>query len=165
MISRNLLACCGVATLLMGSSATAADDGPVKLPGGFSIALLPGFTHEPLQGIDSIVGQIVQADGLRIQYEMGNIPAPGALRLGGSFVNQALQLPEQNRLWLKEQKAGGRTILVAYGKDLRLIVSSVTAKEGINFHAEAKTPAEVADVLLMVLTLTQEQPKRGKKAP
>ena len=149
---------------------TPAAPGQTPLPGGtasvagkrFEIRLLPGFTHRPLQGIDSIVGKIVKKDGLEIQYEMGGIPAPGAFRLGGHFVNQALQLPARDRLWLREQNAGGRKVHVAYSRKHRLIVSTASLTEGVNFAAVAKTPGDVADVLLMVLTLVEQKPRPDK---
>jgi hypothetical protein len=136
---------------LLGLTSSAAS-AQTPLPGGFEIRLLPGFTHKPLQGFDSIVGKIVKKDGLEIGYEIGPIPRKGQPVEGGSFVNQALQLPEGKRLWLKEQTVGGRKFYVAYSKDQRLLVSTARAKQGVNFSAVAKTPAEVADVLLMALT-------------
>jgi hypothetical protein len=147
--------------LLLFGMTTPPASGQTLLPGGFEIRLLPGFTHEPLQGIDSIVGRIAKKDGVQIQYEMGRIPQ-GTLRLGGDFVNQALQLPEKERLWLKEQIAGGRKVHVAYSKEQRLIVSTASATEGVNFTAVARTPSEVADVLLMVLTFAEQKPIRDK---
>jgi hypothetical protein len=141
---------------------TSAVSGQTPLPGRFEIRLLPGYTHEPLKGIDSIVGKIVKQDGLEILYEMGPIPKKGAPVEGGSFVNQALQLPEGKRLWLKEQTVGGRKFHVAYGQDQRLRVSTTSATQGVNFTAEAKTPADLADVLLMVLTFAEQEPKRDK---
>ncbi len=129
------------------------------LPGGYEINLLDGYKHEPLQGIDSIVGKLVKKDGPQIQFEIGRI-SEGGLRLGGDYVNQAQRVPEADRLWLKEQRTGGRTIHAAYTKDLRLIVSSTGAAEGANFSTIAKTPEDVADVLLMVLTLNE--PRKEK---
>ena len=146
---------------MLGATAATAV-GQTPLPNGFEIRLLPGFTHEPLQGIDSIVGRLASKDGRQIQYEMGGIPAPGALRLGGHFVNQAQQLPEKDRLWLKEQIVGGRKVHVAYSKTNTLVISSASATEGVNFHTIAKDPGEVADALLMVFTLAEKKPKPGK---
>jgi len=124
------------------------------LPRGFEIDLLPGFKHQPLQGIDSIVGKIVGPDGLEIMYDIGPIPKKGAPIVGGSYNNQALQeLPEGDRLWLKEQTVGGRKFHIAYRKDQRLVISTASENDGVNFSAQAKDPGEVADVLLMVLTL------------
>lgn len=145
--------------VLLGMSTPAAS-GQTPIQGGFEIRLLPGFAHEPLQGIDSIVGKIGKKDGLQIQYEIGNIPK-GGLATGGSFVNQALRVPEKDRVWLKEQDAGGRKIHVAYTKENHLIISSASTKEGVNFHCVAKTSGEVADVLLMVLTFAEQKPKRN----
>ena len=164
MITRTFLVYGGgiVLVLLTLGVTTTVTYGETPLQGGFEISLLSGYIHEPLQGIDSIVGRIGKKDGLQIQYEMGGIPAPGGLRLGGHFVNQALQVPEKNRLWIKEQKTGGRTVHVAYSKDNRLVVSSASTTEGINFHALAKTPGDIADVLLMVLTVTQQKAKQSK---
>jgi hypothetical protein len=152
----------GVLVLACLLAVSSAASGQTPLPGGFEIRLLPGYTHEPLRGIDSIVGKIAKKDGLQIQYEMGAIPAPGAPRFGGSYVNQALQIPEKERLWSKEQTAGGRKVTVVYSKENMLVVSTASATEGVNFHAVAKTPADVADVLLMALTLTEPKPKREK---
>jgi hypothetical protein len=75
-----------------------AGSGQTPLPGGFKIRLLPGYTHEPLKGFDSIVGKIGKRDGLEIRYEIGPIPKKGAPVESGSFGNQALQLPEGKRL-------------------------------------------------------------------
>lgn len=161
MLTRTSRLWSGVRVLACLLAVTPAS-GQTPLPGGFEIRLLPGFTHEPLRGIDSIVGRIAKKDGLQIQYEMGAIPAPGAPRFGGSYVNQALQIPEKDRLWSKEQTAAGRKVTVVYSKENLLVVSTASATEGVNFHAVAKTPGEVADVLLMTLTLTEPKPRRDK---
>ena len=52
----------------------------------------------------------------------------------------------------------GRKFDIAYGKDQRLLVSTAAASLGVNFSATAKTPAEVADVLLMTLSLAERKP-------
>lgn len=163
MIARTLLmhGLGSVLLLLILGMMTPATFGQTPLPGGFEIRLLPGFTYEPKQGFDSIVGEIAKKDGLKIQFEMGRIPA-GGLRLGGDFVNQALQLPEKDRQWLKEQTAGGRKIHVAYSKEQLLIITTASKTEGVNFTAVAKSPGEVAEVLLMVLTLAEKKPKPDK---
>jgi hypothetical protein len=70
--------------------------------------------------------------------------------------------PEKDRLWLKEQSAGGRKVHVAYSKDNRLIVSSASSTEGVNFTTVAKTPGDVADVLLMTLTFGGQKAKGEK---
>lgn len=132
------------------------------LPGGFQVTLQPGYAYVPKQGFDSIVGVLEKKNGLTIMFEMGNNPPPGAPRFGGSYVNQAQRMPEIQREWLKEFEAGGRKISVAYSKEKQLTVSTATEKEGVNFSAIAKTPADVADVLLMALTLEPQKAKESK---
>ena len=56
---------------LLTTVATAAGETP--LPGGLAIELLPGYTHQELQGIDSTVGKLVKKDGLTISYEIGGV--------------------------------------------------------------------------------------------
>jgi hypothetical protein len=141
---------------------TSAASGQTPLPRGFEINLLPGYAHQPLQGIDSIVGKLVKKDGLVINYEIGPVAKKGEPILGGSYVNRAMQLGEGKRLWLKEQTVGRRKFFVAYGKDRQLLVSTASEKQGVNFIAEARTPDDVADVLLMVLTFAEQQPIQAK---
>ncbi len=150
-----------LAALTLGM-ATPAASAQTPLPGGFEIRLLPGFAYQPRRGIDSIVGVIAKKDGLQIQFDMGGVVLPGAPRFGGSYVNQALAVPEKDRLWAKEQEVGGQKFHVTYGKEHQLIVSTATAKMGVSFYVVAKTPEEVADVLLMVLTLAEQKPKKDK---
>jgi hypothetical protein len=152
-----------VFALLMLGVTTPGASGQTPLPRGLEITLLPGYTHQPLKGIDSIVGAIVKKDGLRINYTMGPIPAEGGRRTSGHFANAALSIPEKDRLWLKEQNAGGRKVYAVFSEEYGLIVSTVSATEGVNFTAMAKTPGEVADVLLMALTLAEQKPKQDKK--
>jgi hypothetical protein len=145
----------GTFLLIAASAAPAADAPP---PG--NLQLLPGYVHEPLQGIDSVVGRIVKKGGLTIQYEIGRVPKPGGLAIGGDFSNAAIRLPEKNRRWLKQQVVAGQPVDIAYGKDDLLLVSY--PKSGVNFTATAKTPEELADVLLMVLTYPGEKAKPAK---
>jgi hypothetical protein len=158
MSSRNLLtAAVFILSLLAAITSTAAAQ--TALPGGFEISLLPGYTHAPLQGIDSIVGKITKKDGLEIMYEIGRVPAAGGLRLGGDYSNRAAAVPEQNRLWLKEQTIGGRKFSIAYDKDHRLTISTANDKQGVNFSTVAKSEEELADVLLMVLSFGEAKGK------
>ena len=57
------------------------------------------------------------------------------------------------------QTVGGRKMHVAYCKDHQLIISTATATEGVNFIAAAKTSEDVADLLLMAITLAQQKAK------
>lgn len=160
MIARTMGAILGVCfaslALVMTASAQTA------LPGGLQITLQPGYAYVPKQGFYSVVGVLEKKDGLQIMFEMGNIPVPGAPRFGGSFVNQAQQMRDIQREWLKEFEAGGRKVSVAYSKDKQITVSTMTDKEGVNFSAIAKTPADVADVLIMALTLGPQKAKAEK---
>ena len=151
-----------VLVALMFGAATSTAFGQTLLPRGLEIRLLPDYAHEPLRGIDSVVGRIGKKDGLQISYTMGPIPKEGGLRTSGHFANAALLTPEKDRVWFKEQNAGGRKVDATLTKNTGLIVSSVSATEGVNFVAMAKTPGEVADVLLMVLTLAEQKPKADK---
>ena len=69
--------------------------------------LLPDYRLQPLQGMDSIVGQISKPDGLTIQYEIGRIPKPDRVGMGGDFSDQPLLIPTARREWYKEQTIGG----------------------------------------------------------
>ena len=160
MIVRTKGAILGVcfASLALATTASAQ----TALPGGLQITLQPGYAYVPKQGFDSVVGVLEKKDGLTIMFEMGSIPAPGAPRFGGSFANQAQQMRDIQREWLKEFEAGGRKISVAYSKDKQITVSTMTDKEGVNFSAIAKTPADLADVLIMALTLGPQKAKAEK---
>jgi hypothetical protein len=138
--------------------------GETPFPSGLTIELLPDYTHQPLQGIDSIVGKVAKKNGTSIQYEIGGAVKPGAPRFGGSYTNYAQQMPAEQREWLKEHKVGGRKVSVAYGKDQRLVVSTEFEKVGINFTAVAKTPEEIADVLMMALSVAEAPKKKVEKA-
>lgn len=161
MAGRNWLA--GVSgTLLMLVLSSPAAFGQTALPGGLEVTLLPGYKYEPKQGFDSIVGVLEKKEGLTITFEIGHNPPPGAPRFGGSFTNQALQLREADRLWLKEQTVGGRKFHLAYSKEQYLTITSATEKQGINFSVLAKTPEDIADAILMALSLTEAKPKAAK---
>jgi hypothetical protein len=151
-----------VLVLLMLGMTTTAASGQTPLQNDLEISLLPGYTHKPLQGICNAVGEIVKKDGLRIEYSMGPIPQAGEAETSSCFVNFALQLPKEERLWLKELNSGGRKVHVVYGKDNILRISTTSMTEGVYFSATAKTPDEVADVLLMVLTLEKQNKPEDK---
>ena len=130
-------------------SVFAADAPP---PG--AMRLLPGYVHEPLQGIDSIVGRIRKPGGLTIQYEIGRVPKPGGLRIGGDFSDAAVGMPEKDRRWYREQTVQGEPVHIAYSKADLLVVSFPAS--GLNLTATAKSSEEVADVLLMALTYPKQ---------
>lgn len=120
---------------------------------GIELNLLPGYILHIGQGIDSAVGKIVTGDSLVIHYEIGPLPKDG-LRVGGSYINRAQQMPPDKRLWLRRQTMGHQRFYVAYTKQHRLVISTALKDYGINFTAEANTPGEITDVLLTVLTVS-----------
>jgi len=145
------------ALLAIEPTAYSADD---RIGG---IQLLPGYKHEKLQGIDSVVGRIVNPKGLTIHYDIGGIPK-GAIRFGGSFIDRPVKTPPAQLRWFKQQMVQGEPVHIAYLKNDTLLVSfpkSLPGK-GINFSAKVKTPDEMADVLLMLLTFPHSQAAKKK---
>ena len=139
--------------VILCSQVADAADNP---PGGMQ--LLAGYQHQPLQGIDSIVGKIVKPNGLEIFYEIGRVPKPNAqFRLGGDFSDRPKKLSETQRKWYREQMVGGEPVHLAYTKKNVLMVSY--PKRGINFHVPVKNADEMAEALLMMLTVPNERPK------
>ncbi len=124
--------------------------------------LLPGYQHEKLQGIDSVVGRIVKKKGLTIMYEIGEIPQ-GGLRFGGSFLDRPKQTPKQQLKWYREQMVNGQPMHIAYLKNKSLLVSFPESikDHGINFHVDnVKSMKEMADVLLMLTTFPEAKVKK-----
>ena len=137
----SLLLCCA---LLCHSSVMLAAD-PL---GG--MRLLPGYQHEPLQGIDSIVGRVQKQDGLLITYEIGAVTKPGAPRLGGGFTDRPKNTPKEQLRWYREQVVAGEPVHLAYRKDDQLMLSF--PERGANFSVKVTDTEQLADALLMILT-------------
>ncbi|MCA9117394.1 MAG: hypothetical protein KDA79_20130 [Planctomycetaceae bacterium] len=112
--------------------------------------LLPGYVHQPLQGIDSVVGRITKKDGLTLTYEIGSLPQPGGLRLGGQFSDRPKQVPPAQLRWYREQVVHGQPVHLAYLKDNQLMVSFPL--KGMNVHTKVENADEMAEALLMLLT-------------
>ena len=123
--------------------------------------LLPGYVHQPLQGFDSIVGKITKKDGLQINYEIGGIPKPGGLRLGGQFSDRPKLTPKNQVRWYREQIINGQPVHLAYRKDNFLLVSY--PKKGINLSVKIRTADEMAEALLMILTYPNTDANDGGK--
>lgn len=136
-------------------SAAAADE---RLGG---MQLLAGYTHQRLQGFDSIVGKIRKKNGLQISYEIGSLPKPGGLALGGQFSDRAKKTPKNQLRWYKEQVVNGQPVHLAHRKDGYLLVSF--PKQGMNFSAKVTTPEEMIDSLLMILTYPNPVIKKAVK--
>jgi hypothetical protein len=104
-----------------------------------NIKLLPGYQHQTLQGIDTRVGKIWKPGGIEIKYDIGH--------LAGDYANPKNRDEYQ---WYREQVVGGHTVHCALDKGNTLVVSFPDTES--NFMATVKSQADVADMLLMVLT-------------
>src|SRR5262245_59187821 len=124
-----LFASVGVIVMSTGLAGSAAAPPP---PGG--ITLLPGYAHQPGQGIDSKVGAFVrQGANFQIHYDIGRVAPPGQPAMGGDFRDEAKLIDPATRLWFKEQKVRGLPIHLAMTRDGALVASFPTA--GANFRA------------------------------
>lgn len=123
--------------------------------------LLPGYNHGPLQGIDSIVGEIKKEGGLRIQYEIGAVVKPGAPRFGGSFTDYPKTTPKAEVHWYRESVVNDQPVHMAHRKDNVLLVSY--PEKGMNFSVTVTNPDEMAEALLMILTYPNPDPNDKPK--
>ena len=145
--------------LLFGTTtATSTFAADARLGG---IRLLPGYVHQPLQGFDSIVGKITKKDGLQINYEIGGIPKPGGIRLGGQFSDRPKLTPKNQVRWYREQIVNGQPVHLAYRKDDVLLVSY--PKKGMNLSVKLRSADEMAEALLMILTYPNAASDGGEK--
>ena len=128
-----------------------ASPAAVAAPGG--MRLLPGYTHKPLRGIDSIVGQIVKDDGWKISYEIGRVSKPGQPMTGGGFRDRPKLTSKAKVRWYREQTVSGQSVHMALCKDNMLLVSF--PEKGMNFHATIRSFEQLADAMLMILTYSQ----------
>ena len=119
-----------------------------KPPGG--VQLLEGYIHKAFQGIDSQPGEIAKKDGLKISYDIGAVPKPGAPVFGGSYSDWTQRVAEKDRRWYREQTINNQPVHLVYTKEKLLTVSF--PKGGINFTCEAKTEADLVDALLITLS-------------
>jgi len=120
-------------------------------PGG--MRLLPGYTHKPLQGIDSVVGRVVKDAGWIISYEIGRVSKPGRPRMGGDFSDRAKRMPKTKVRWYREQTVNGQPVHMALSKSDTLLVSFPT--KGMNFHTTIRSSEQLVDAMLMILTYPQ----------
>ena len=129
--------------LFSASFAVRAQTDPA--PGG--IKLLPGYQHKTLQGIDTRVGKIWKTGGIEIKYDIGF--------LAGDYADPKNRAEYQ---WYQEQLVGGRRVHCALYKSNTLVVSFPETEA--NFMTTVKSQADVADMLLMVLTYRPPPPRR-----
>lgn len=114
----------------------------VLLTPTMSIQLLPGYTHQKKKGRDSVVGEIVSKDGITITYDIGKF---GPTTLG-------------NELWHKEQTLLGTKVKIVFSKQKELLVV-VNAGEKVyaSFYTKVNSEEDVAEVLLIVLSFTEQK--------
>ncbi len=102
--------------------------------------LLPDYVHTPRTSINAEAGHITKPGGPDVSYQIGE----GGADLAGEINSDA------SLLWRKTQTIRGHDFLVAMRDGGRLSVVTPTG----NFEAtNARTQEDVADVLLMALTL------------
>ena len=122
-------------TLILPKSPQPLPDPP---PG--NIQLLDGYTHVRKQGYDTSVGEIRKFDGMMIHYDNG--------RLAGIMASKCWA--KNACLWYKAQKLGDREVYLGLTKEGQIIATF--PKEFANFYAQTKSPEEIADFLIMILT-------------
>lgn len=123
---------------------------PVPPPG--NIKLLEGYTHIKKQGIDTSVGEISKLNGITIRYDNGHL----AGRVAGRYCGSG------NCLWYKQQKINGRTVWIGLTKDERILATFPEIY--VNFYAQTKSPEDIADFLLMILTYGHDKPIAENKS-
>jgi hypothetical protein len=110
-----------------------------------NIQLLSGYTHTRLQGTDTSVGEISKPDGMTIQYDNGRL---AGLYARGCWSKDAC-------LWYKSQKINGREVWLGLTKEGRIIATF--PKEFANFYAQTKSPEDIADFLIMIMTYKAQE--------
>ena len=124
-----------------------------EVPGG--IRLLPGYSHESIQGIDTRVGRIWKDGGPTIRYDIGWFAG-----------NHASNLVESTKYsWSIAHAINGRRFRLTMENTERLVV---TFEQDIaNFFASPiSDQQDLAEVLLMLLTYNpQESPATRDQDP
>jgi hypothetical protein len=137
--------CSAFVVLALPTSHCLGDEKPDPPPGG--IRLIKGYTHKTLQGIDTRVGRISKKGGVTINYDIGH--------LAGNYA----VMESKRAQWFRERRVAGEIVQIAFSKKGKVYITFPRANA--NFDANIKTPTEMADVLLMVLTFRDK--KKTKK--
>lgn len=146
----NRLSILALLSVLRFSAGLYAADEAKPLPG--NLKLLKDYKHEPLQGIDSVVGKVVRKDGFTIQYEIGRVRKPGGFATGGDYTNYVTALRPEQREWSKEQTTSSGVVHIAQTKDGMLMVS--LPEIGVNVTAQPKTPEDTVEVILTAMSMS-----------
>ncbi len=116
---------------------------PTEPPPG-KIQLLDGYTHTREQGFDSVVGNISKPGGITIGYDMwgtdGPIPTPESVVC---FAKDPCR-------WLKRQVIDGKEVWIGLTHGGQ--ITAFFPKEWAKFYAQTKSPEDIADFLLIILT-------------
>jgi hypothetical protein len=107
-------------------------------PGG--IQLLEGYRHTKLRGIDTSVGTISKPGGLTIDYDIGVLAGKEGLQC----------FAKDWCLWFKRQITNGAEVWIGVTKTQDIIATFPT--DYANFYAHIKSPEDIADFLIMILT-------------
>ena len=118
---------------------------PSEQPPG-DIELLYGYTHTRRKGIDSRVGDISKPEGMTVRYDIGDMAG----------VNPGICAYLRDCLWYKKQIINGREVWLGLSKEGQIFATF--PKENANFYAQTKTPEDIADFLIMVLTYKVKEP-------
>lgn len=145
-----------VLTLETKGEKTAAAKNVLDLSG--KLSLPEGWEQRALQGVDSMVGELVRKNDLTVRYDIG----------AGAGVQAD---PARNKFpWHMEQVVRGHAVKMALekmeGQD-RLIISIVDGYA--NFSATVKSLEDVADVMTLVMSydcpVVEKAAKAGAREP
>ena len=112
-------------------------------PGG--IKLLPGYIYRPERGTDTLVGEIVKPGGLTIKFDIGML----------SGDQTAWEKKQGSCQSYKDQQINHRRVEVALDKEGMFYV---TIGGSANFYGKEASQEDMVDVLLMVLTYSDDSP-------
>lgn len=113
---------------------------PGQKPPPGNMSLLPGYEHQRLRGIDSMIGQISKKDGPVIRYDIGGMA-------GNMAVSASSKAP---LIWSKVINVHGEDLRIVYFSDGKLIATF--ERQYANFFAVTRDRDEVEDFLIMVMT-------------
>lgn len=103
---------------------------------------MDGWKHETLRGIDSTVGRFVGERGFEIRYDAGG--------MAGNWAAGARKRGEV--AWSRKQVVNGlpcEFVMTTKGRIIATFPEQMT-----NFFAEAKSPEDVADFMLLAMTFS-----------
>lgn len=106
--------------------------------------LLDGYVHTRRQGIDSSVGRISKKGGVNISYDIGMPDEKLDVTIN------CLGYKLTSCVWKKEQELKGEPVQIVLLKNGQMQASF--PKSGALFYAQIKSPEDIADFLLMILT-------------